>query len=1010
MKRYVVYSKIQYIIISLALWIVISIIWSNGVSGQNKSIDFEKYSVEQGLSNVSAHSLLQDKQGFIWIGTQGGLSRFDGYSFVNYYSDPYDSTTLKDNYITCLAEDTKGRIWAGTRLGISRLDKTTNQVSNFAFEDGYIHKKLYDYITSILVDKSGNLRLGTKGGLLFFNAQLKIIEKIALPTSEGAADRPIRVNDLKSDQEGNIWIGTEQGLYFCTAADNKARKVDIGNVNITKLVDDGNILWMGTAAGVYRLDKKTKIKLVILPSALGQNEIYTLTVNSKNQLLAGTLEGIKVLDRSASRFMPFFTNERVVSWYQSNRPQALIEDFDHSYWIATFSDGVYHYDPSPPKFNHYKYEVDNPFSLNENAVYGLCEDKKGNVWVGTSTDLNILNKKSRKFDRFSKTPTGTIWIVYEDNEGVIWVGSRKALIEIKPDKSIEYYTSNDKNRSNPGKILSIFQDHKGIMWFGGRDGLYSHVKGSGIFTPFNLPQISPDSIQLNYITEDKNNQLWVATTYGLYLVDSDRKNVRYFLKNDKDITCLSDNNLSGILISDSGELYVSSINYGLNKFNPTTETFEYFTTKDGLPDEKLWGIVEDLHGMIWLSTSKGISRFDPKTRTFQNFDIHDGLQSYEFNNLSFHKSKHSDKIYFGGINGFNVFHPDSITYNQKLPEVAFTRFRYGTGKSALSDFFDVQGLSLKNNIVLPVGTETVSIEFSALNLKQSFKNKYKYQLEGVNLNWMDLGIKHDVSFAGLAPGDYKLLVHASNNDGKWTIEPASILFTITPSWWQTIWFKILMIILAIWMVYSVSQYNLTRSLEMENIRTQIASDLHDEVGSMLSGLAMQSELLLSGNLRDDVSRLENIALISRSVIGKMRDLVWSIDSRRDSMGALIDRMEEQAADLFHPLEIGFRLEAGEYVSRKKLSVLVRQQLFLIFSEAITNVVRHSNASHVHIKIGNFENVFELSIHDNGTNKSKMTYNTGLGKSNMKMRAEKLGANLSITQKDGYCIRLIMNRI
>ncbi|MBL0024425.1 MAG: hypothetical protein IPO98_05115 [Saprospiraceae bacterium] len=197
---------------------------------------------------------------------------------------------------------------------------------------------------------------------------------------------------------------------------------------------------------------------------------------------------------------------------------------------------------------------------------------------------------------------------------------------------------------------------------------------------------------------------------------------------------------------------------------------------------------------------------------------------------------------------------------------------------------------------------------------------------------------------------------------------------------------------------------------MEEMRTQIASDLHDEVGSMLSGLAMQSELLLYGEEIKNATRLENIALISRSVIGKMRDLVWSIDSRRDSFESLTDRMQEQAADMLEPIDIGYSFKFEEILSSKKISVLVRQQLFLIFNEALTNIVRHSNASRVQILIGNFGNEFILSVHDNGTQNGANLKTSGMGKSNMEMRAKKLGASIQFNSDYGYEVRLSMKRI
>jgi ligand-binding sensor domain-containing protein len=984
---------------------------SASLTGQKNIPDFSKLSVDQGLANVSVYALLQDSQGFIWVGTQGGLSRFDGYSCVNYYNDPSDITTLKDNFINCILDDKDEHIWVGTRTGISRLNKRTNHFENFEVADDLQNKKLLDVVYAIAKDNKDNLWLGTKGGLLFFNILEKRFTKIDLADSiEKNLISNKRINDISISEEGKIWLATDNGLLVCHPETHQVSYISQANLDVKKICISGQKIWLGTTTGVYCLDTTSGNIIPFAMSEKGPDEIYTLCINSKNQILAGTLKGVKVLDLQSGKFSPFFENERVVSWYQSNRPQAILEDWDHTYWIATFSDGVYHYDPSPPKFLHYNYDKDDPYSLNENSVYGLCEDRKGNVWVGTSTDLNILDKTTGKFRRLADVPTGIIWRVFEDNEGVIWAGGRIGLLSVSPSNVIKYYRYKDGCSMYAGRVSSIFQDNEGIMWFGGRDGLYSHKKGTDIFETFSLPKITPDTLLLNHITEDQTHQLWISSNYGLYRIDKTRKHVVYIQKKANDPGSLSDNNLSGTLVSKKGDIWVSSINYGLNKFEPKTQSFSHVQKKDGLPDEKIWGILEDNRGLLWLSTSRGLSRYDPVKKSFLNFDIHDGLQSYEFNMTSSHKGKYSDKLYFGGINGFNVFHPDSIHYSKTPPKIVFTSMMYHKGNYSESELSIIPGICCRDNLILPSGTKAIVIEFSALNYIHTFKNQYAYLLKDVHQNWIQMGGKHEVTFANLEPGSYTLLVKASNSDGYWTKEPVSLHFRITPTWWQALWFKILILFGVLYLVYAFLQYNISKRVEMEEMRTQIASDLHDEVGSMLSGLAMQSELLLYGEEIKNATRLENIALISRSVIGKMRDLVWSIDSRRDSFESLTDRMQEQAADMLQPIDIGYSFKFEEILSSKKISVLVRQQLFLIFNEALTNIVRHSNASRVQILIGNFGNEFILSVHDNGTQNGANLKTSGMGKSNMEMRAKKLGASIQFNSDYGYEVRLSMKRI
>ncbi len=883
---------------------------------------FEKLSVEQGLSNVAVYSLLQDRQGFIWMGTQGGLNRFDGYRFVNYDRDPEDPNSLRDNFIACLLEDHKGYIWAGTRQGLSRFDKATGQFANFPFPASDPQQQLFNHVMALVEKQDGNLWVGTTGGLVFFDVSKKEFRSMPLQAEKNAGKTPLRINALALDGQGILWIGSESGLLRFNPADGLSRKVSPASGErlppVRSLCDDGKgTLWIGTSAGAYRFDKSAgQFKL-----SGATVQIATMMKDSRGRLLVGTLRGIEILDPQSGAFHPFLKDESQGGWFKATRPQTILEDRNHTYWIATFSDGVYHLDPSPKKFRHFHHQPDNPHTLHGNFVIGLCEDSRGKVWVGTDSDLNILDPASGRFSTFSKEPLGMVRSVFEDKDGTMWAGTPHGIVRQALGKAAVYlrYDRNDPQPRSPGLATkAIFQDSEGILWFGGGDGLFRHEPGSELFQPLAFTQISTDTNIIYHITEDKFSNLWVSTSNGLVRFDKTRRVIRHFLHDPGNPSSLSDNNISSVLIAKNGQIWVASYDGGLEKYHAETESFTHYRRKNGLPDEKIWGLLEDDQGFLWLSSSRGLSRFDPDTQTIRNFDVEDGLQGYEFTIGAYHKGKKSGNLYFGGANGFNVFHPDSLQYNQTPPPVVFTVFRYHKGSLEETAFSEIPGISAKSEVLLPYPAQTIVCEFAALDFRQSDKNRYAYRLQGLHQNWVDLGTKREVTFANLRPGTYKLLVKASNNDGVWSEKDASLRIVVLPPWWMT-WWAYGLYALAIGTVVRLAyKYQLRQKLqqqealrlkELDDFKNRFFTNITHEFRTPLTVILGTSEQLLS------------------------RELGMAVGSRQSAVGAAEDEIRFQKSKFQN--QIGLIRRNGENLLR-----LINQILDLAKLESNTLKIKY----------------------------------------------------------------------
>ncbi len=865
----------------MARWVALLLLVQGNLAlwGQPQKLRFEKLSIDHGLSNMLVTCLMQDQQGFIWAGSQGGLNRFDGYRFKSYLHDPDRENSLSDNYINCLLEDRSGNLWIGTRSGLSRFDRYSEQFTTLFFEPGQPTSRPFNNISALAEDAQGNLWVGTRGGLLVLTADRKTLQKKELSAQRG---QHLRVMTLAFDTDGSLWMGLDAGLWRVNPASGEAEIFSLPNSKPLPLVRslclDGPSLWMGTSEGVMRLDKATR-HIVAYPSRLSpdaQNQIAAVLKDRYGRMVVGTWQGMEILDAANRVFQPFLVQDTPEGWYGANRPNAIIEDRNGVFWVGTFGEGIFKYDPSFKKILHFSANPQQSGTLSDNTIYGLCEDSLGNLWIGANTDLNYMDARTRRFSRFDAQPLPLAFAVYEDRARNLWVGTRQGVVKRAPGQKPIYYQYDpaDSLHRSPPPCKAFRQDKRGTLWMGGSYGLFRHEPGRQDFQPFPLPYLPADTIVIYCITEDASERLWVGSNIGLFRISKNRQEVKPFLHDPRNPQSLSDDNLSSIHVAADGTLWVASFDGGINRMDAKTETFKRYRIKEGLPNEKVWGLLEDDHGRLWMSTSHGISCFDPRTERFRNYDIYDGLQAYEFSMMSAHKGKHTGYLYFGGINGFNMFHPDSLQDNLVPPDVVFTSMRYHRGSLRETNFTEVSGIFAKNRIELHYPIQALVCEFSTLDYRQTFKSRYAYRLDGVHRNWIELGNKREVTFANLRPGNYTLLVKAANSDGVWNEKPTQMLIVIRPPWWATRWaYAIYTSVLALsfWYLYKrqlrrrLEKQETLRLRELDEFKSRFFTNITHEFRTPLTVILGMTNKLLgdvqekNGNMggREAVHRISN---------------------------------------------------------------------------------------------------------------------------------------------------------
>jgi PAS domain S-box-containing protein len=572
--------------------------------------------------------------------------------------------------------------------------------------------------------------------------------------------------------------------------------------------DKNNIFWIGTEAGLYKfnLEKEKFIQDTTISTktkTLMKKQITSINRDSEGRLWVGTLEdGLYISNPLTNEFV-CCKNEKCKSGSLShNEVISIYEDVDSGLvWIGTNGGGLNIFDPFRKKFELY-----NNIS-GSNDIVAICNSNDGGVWVGTfGGGLKKFNPGDKKFTDYKIPVTASkdadrdrISAVYEEKTGKVWVGTDGAgLFQLTPEtKKIERHKNINLRKEE--KVSTIFEDHFGALWIGTLDSglirLDKDRKNSKNYknVPGNKKSLSDNAIYA--ILEDSDNVLWIGTgSGGLNKFDRQNKTFSYHFPSAKKSNSISHNFITVLYEDTHGILWIGTNGGGLNKFDKTKtkEIFTAYTTQDGLPNNVIYSILEDGSGCLWISTNKGLSRFNPKTIKFRNYSVRDGLQGYEFNRGSAWKSE-SGKMYFGGVNGFNVFDPATLKKKDRtaIPPIVITSFkRYNQEEKLPISITEIKELELSYR------DKSVSFEFAALSFADSGSNQYAYKLEPVNKEWIGLGNKHDVDLINLKPGKYTFRVKGANNDGIWNEEGASIKIEVTPPFWQT-WYSYTLLVILI---------------------------------------------------------------------------------------------------------------------------------------------------------------------------------------------------------------------
>jgi signal transduction histidine kinase/ligand-binding sensor domain-containing protein/DNA-binding response OmpR family regulator len=844
----------------------------------------QQLTVEEGLSHNWVRSIIKDRQGFMWFGTFNGLNRYDGKNFKTYRVNT--GNNLSDNFIESLAEDKDGNIWVGTFSGgLNLFDRETEQFTTFEHDPKDNTTISGNRIYALYPDKNKKLWIGTDAGLDLYDDQTKTFTHFQYNPGNKSGISEGLVSTIYQDHSGLLWIGTNKALNLFDPKTKEFKKfyhdqndpTSLTHNYVKSIFEDkyGN-MWIGTWGGGLNLfDRETGSFEPFQanpnqPGGLNNNAIMWLTGDQDGNIYIGTEGGgLNVFDiqtRKFSHYVPSLSNPKGI---RSNSIHALFYDDESGIlWIGSYNDGVNFFCRWDKPFVHHQAQEN---GLRDNHVNCIAEDNDGNLWIGTDGGgVSFLNEKTGTYRYYTHQEKNSNSLMSDavlsilcDSKNNVWIGTFNGgldLLNPKTNSFTHFRHEPSNSKALAGEHASaIYEDKRGNIWVGTMTGGLHLYNSNGTFTRFQNNPVDTTTILDNFIIgiyEDRKGGLLIQTGKGLEVFDYKTKSFERFNKS----SAINFDVPSAVLEDRHGNLWLGSQEMGLFKISRPGNKVTRYTDNDGLPSNGVSAILEDNTGNLWVSTLKGLCKFDNATNAsespvkFHIYSVEDGLQGTEFTRGARCKKKNGQLV-FGGQNGFNVFDPLAIKDNPFIPPVKITGFKvfnkdvnFGSTDLLEKPIHELEALTLTHK------ESVFTFEFSALNFMLSEKNKYAYKLEGFDKDWNYVGNQSSATYTNLDAGDYVFKVKASNNDGIWNETGAAITITVLPPWWNSIWFRVLMITVisgAAISFYKFRTYQLKQGKkELEHqvkLRTSALQEASTIIEERHEEIQIQNESLLQKN-------------------------------------------------------------------------------------------------------------------------------------------------------------------
>lgn len=945
---------------------IIIFLWSVATL-QGQILPFRTYSIEHGLSESVVHSLLQDEKGFIWLGTGFGLNRFDGVEFTHWYEE----NGLPNNRVNALLQSDDKKIWIGTDSGLAYLEKDS------VHSPSMFEPVAESVVLSLYEDQNSAVWVATEGNGLWRYDRDGTFENV----SHQYGYRNLGARAVIEGSGGMIWIGTSEGLFSYGNGTFRKHRNQEGvpevPINEMKLNDKGE-LWMATDAGLI-LFHDGKVRRYDTNVGLNDCRVHSLS------FAAG--EGIWVGSESGASY---FNGETFTNYTSRNGLNAVIVyetmvDREGNVWLGTLGGGANIY--LGDRFKNY--DVDT--GLANNVVVGFEEDSDGNIWIATYGGgiHRYDGNEMRHFGQSDGLIDDKTYTLFEDSRNRIWIGTREGISIYENGE----FNTLPKSVFPFTHIRKIVEDEAtGDFW------IATYNSGVIRFDGEMYEQYNTSSGLLNNtvmdIKQDREGRLWFATYGGVAVLENGT--ITHLTIADG----LPNNGVIHIYIDQNGTKWFSTFS-GIASYNG--EAMQSIST-DAQSSTISYFMLQDSSSRYWVGTNRGLYRFDPdrffsaenrieRIKSFKLYDRNQGLVANELNagGVLFASDQ---TVWLGSVEGLSHFYPDRVTENTTAPGIEFDEIMMSGKMHEV-----LEGVEFTHD------QNFLQISYMGLSFESPTQILYEYKLDGLEEEWQTTRDRI-VRYTSLPPNNYNFRLRAYNADGVRSETEARFSFSILPPVWRQWWFLALLGAAVIGLVlFYYRHFKARKQIDIERMRVQIASDLHDDVGSSLTEIALQTDFLRAGEISDELrDTLRQLGDQSRKIVSSLDDIVWSIDARNDTAGDMTDRMQDYVNQVFRSGQPEVNYHFDQLKMNDRLPVHIKENIYLIFKEAINNIAKHSNADKVDVTFSYDGKEFQLKVEDNGSSKNGQR-KSGQGLRNIELRSIRIGAEAEIRNSEGFTVEV-----
>lgn len=1019
-------------------------------AGESGRIHFRRLSVNDGLSQNTVLALTQDHNGKIWVGTIDGLNWYDGYRFAPLYKDLNDSTSLSNNHVYSLCTDAEGTVWVGTLTGLSRYNIVGNNFTNYSLPEGL---PVQIFAIEDLNDK-GQLLLGTSNGLVVFDKKTGYMNPH--PHLQGTTIYSIcRINE-------GILLGSSSGAYHYRSQDNSVVRIlpELKDEAISSIVYDPRkrTCWLGSfISGVYSMDEKLQIKEHYLYNDRQRKSpfesVRTLAQDDKGRIWIGTINALFILEPETGTINDYTFSHEDENSLGHNSVRSILKDNQGGMWVGTFYGGLNYYHPMAPAFDTMTYSAYKN-SISDNTVSCIVEDSRtGNLWIGTNDGgLNEYDRKKNHFTVYRANrnnpralQSDNIKCALPDGNGV-YIGSHGGGLSYLSGTGglIENYTFPNAVSFN-NSCYSLLDGKDGTLWAGSIIGLYRFDKKTKKLSLHPLAQKHPrlNSVLISVLYRDSKDRIWIGTEESLFVYANGK------LEEWKDYTSKTPSLIQAFCIQEDSNHHIwigSSVGLYKSPDGSTDHQIRY-STNDGLPNNFIYGVLEDGRGRLWITTNRGLSCFDPSEQTFLNYTVQDGLSHGQFN--TYGACKTQDGIFFlGSLKGVTYFNPYEFVDNPFSPNAVITGATILNQpvtniKDGVSKYFQASNGSLLG-MSFPSNRKLFSIRFSVINYLSGRRNLFAYKLEGFDEDWVSSAqaiSQRGATYSNLPPGKYIFKVRACNNNGRWSLTPTEFFVHITPMWYQTWWAKSIFILLILGGIAFILYFFIARAkmkmqmqidhlernkieeISQEKVRFYI--NMSHELRTPLSLILAPLEELTEEKNKFDVPVQQKLSYVYRNGRKLLHLVNQLLDFRKAESGALpihvaMSDVDELAGNVFAMFKENAQKRNITYQFNSDLSgsllPIDKTYVEMMLTNLLSNAFKFTpNGGEITLSIWRKEHSFGFSIKDSGIGISPEKLSriferfyqanedrkgSGIGLSLVKCLVEKHHGSISVDSKPG----------